>query len=295
MKLLIYISILLLSVITTANAQFVKNNNLSKVEFYVQKNELDSAKKYIDIASKESQFINDTKTWFYKSMIYKELYKLKEKELLISPLRDETTTSLQQLLLVDTNKTYQSQTESLIKYISSTYYNDAARALTVPDIEVAKVNFKFYHTLISLSGMDKKVIQENIIQFKFALATAIGVIDEETALDSTQKETLKNIYTEILAIDEQNAAANYNLSLLYYNEGVDLANNIDYDSDFDELLEVQDKIASLFSNALPYMLKVYQLDYKKEDVLEGLKSIYRGLNDEEKSAYYENELKSIKK
>jgi hypothetical protein len=58
MKLLIYISILLLSVITTANAQFVKNNNLSKVEFYVQKNELDSAKKYIDIASKESQFIN---------------------------------------------------------------------------------------------------------------------------------------------------------------------------------------------------------------------------------------------
>lgn len=295
MKSFVYISILLLSVITTANAQFVKNNNLSKVEFYVQKNELDSAKKYIDIASKESQFINDAKTWFYKSIIYKDLYKLKEKELLISPLRDEVTTSFQQLLLVDTNKTYQSQAESLIKYISSTYYNDAARALTVPDLEVAKINFEFYHTLTSLSSMDKKVIQENIIQFKFALATAIGTIDEETALDSTQKEALKNIYTEILAIDKQNAAANYNLSLLYYNEGVDLANNIDYDSDFDKLLEVQDKIASLFSNALPFMLKAYQLDYRKEDALEGLKSIYRGLNDEEKSAYYENELKSIKK
>jgi len=83
MKSFVYISILLLSVIATANAQFVKNNNISKVEFYFQKNELDSAKKYIDIASKESQYINDAKTWFYKSIIYKDLYKLKEKELLI--------------------------------------------------------------------------------------------------------------------------------------------------------------------------------------------------------------------
>lgn len=295
MKLFVYILILLLSVITTASAQFVKNNNLSKVEFYLQKNELDSAKKYIDLASKESQFINDTKTWFYKSIIYKDLYKLKEKELLISPLRNEATTSLQQLLRIDTNKTYQPQAESLIKYISSTYYNDAARALTVSNLEVAKINFEFYHKLTSLSNMDKKLIQENTIQFKFALATAIGTIDEETALDSSQKEALKNIYAEILAIDEQNAAANYNLSLLYYNEGVDLANNIDYDSDFETLLKVQDKIAFLFSNALPYMLKAYQLEYRKEDALEGLKGIYRGLNDEEKSAYYENELKSIKK
>lgn len=295
MKLLVYISILLLSVFTTANAQFVKNNNLSKVEFYIQKNELDSAKKYIDIASRESQFINDAKTWFYKSIIYKDLYKLKEKELLISPLRNEVTTSLQQLLLTDTNKTYQAQTESLIKYISSTYYNDAARALSNSDLELAKINFESYKTLSYLSNMDKNSIQTNIIQFKFALATAIGTIDEATVLDSTQKETLKTIFLDILAIDEQNASANYNLSLLYYNEGVDLANNIDYDSDFDKLLEAQDKIASLFSNALPYMLKAYQLDYRKEDALEGLKSIYRGLNDEEKSAYYENELKSIKK
>lgn len=295
MKLFIYILILLLSVVQTANAQLISDNNLSRAEFYFQKNELDSAKKYINLVVREEAYINNPKAWFYKGLIYKEQYKLKEKQNLVSELRNEATNAIFKFYTLADNDEFKPQVEVLVKYISATYYNDAARALANSDLETAKTNFNYYKELTKVANLSKATVQDNEIQFKFAFATAIMKINEATALDSSQKETLKTIYNEILAIDSNNAQANYNLSLLYYNEGVDISNNIDYDADFETLLKTQDKIADLFAKALPYMLKAYYANYKKEDVLEGLKSIYTGLNNEEKSVYYENELKSIKK
>lgn len=293
MKRLIYILSLLFAVTTTVNAQFVQNNSMSKSEFYIQKAEFDSAQKYIDIAATQEEYAKEAKVWFYRSFIYKEQYKTKEKQELNSPLRNECATSIHELYKIDTANTYSSQAEPLVKYISSTYYNDAARAINSEDYKLASQNFNQYKQLKTLISTDKNILKEHEIQFKFAMATAISKGQDK--VDSTQRHQLTVIYKEILAIDQNNPSANYNLALLYYNEGVDIVNNMDYDMEFETLMATQEKIANLFNEALPFMLKAYESDYRKEDTLEGLKNIYYGLNDTEKSNYYKQELESLQK
>lgn len=293
MKRLIYILSLLVAVTTTVNAQFVQNNSMSKAEFYIQKAEFDSAQKYIDIAATQEEFAKQAKVWFYRSFIYKEQYKTKEKQDLNSALRNECATSIHKLYKTDTANTYLDQAEPLVKYISSTYYNDAARAINNENYQLASQNFSKYKQLQTLINTDKNTLKEHEIQFKFAIATAISKGQDK--VDSTQRNQLITIYKEILAIDKNNPSANYNLSLLYYNEGVDIVNNMDYDMEFESLMATQEKIANLFNEALPYMLKAYESDYRKEDTLEGLKNIYYGLNDTEKSNYYKQELEAVQK
>ena len=293
MKRLIYILSLLVAVTTTVNAQFVQNNSMSKAEFYIQKAEFDSAQKYIDIAATQEEFAKESKVWFYRSFIYKEQYKTKEKQELNSALRNECATSIHKLYITDTANTYLSQAEPLVKYIASTYYNDAARAINNEDYLLANNNFAQYKDLQTLINVDKATLKNHEIQFKFAIATAISKGQDK--IDSTQRNQLITIYKEILAIDQNNPSANYNLSLLYYNEGVDIVNNMDYDMEFENLIATQEKIADLFNEALPFMLKAYESEYRKEDTLEGLKNIYYGLNDTEKSNYYKQELESLQK
>ena len=55
-----------------------------------------------------------------------------------------------------------------------------------------------------------------------------------------------------------------------------------------------DHCVSLFLKALPYMLKAYDLNFRRKDVLEGLVGIYYGLNDDEKYEKYKAELDALK-
>lgn len=295
MRNLIYILISISSGFFSLNAQIIRDDNISRVEFYIQKGEMDSAKKYINLTLNQANYAQSPKAWFYKSYIYKELYKNHEKDNLSSPLRNESTIALKKTYTLEAIDSFIPQLESLIKFISSTYYNDIAKSLANFDFELAKINFENYKSLSELSVLLKEKIVENEIQFLFAYSTKLMIMNDETKLDSVQKKTLAAIYANILALDSNNAAANYNTSLLYYNAGVDIANNIDYDADFEELLATQDTIVKLFSQALPYMLKAYKANYKMEEVLEGLKFIFIGLNNLEKSAYYEEKRNNLNK
>ena len=112
---------------------------MSKAEFYIQKAEFDSAQKYIDIAANHEEFTKQAKVWFYRSFIYKEQYKTKEKQDLNSSLRSECAISIDKLYKIDTANTYLTQAEPLVKYIASTYYNDAARAINNEDYKTALI------------------------------------------------------------------------------------------------------------------------------------------------------------
>lgn len=134
------------------------------------------------------------------------------------------------------------------------------------------------------------------VKFKMALASMLNrPADTELGLDSTQKDYVKKLYTEILEIDTNNPGANYNLATLYYNEAADIINNMDYDMDIMELNKVQDYCIDIFLKGLPYMKKSYDLRYKQKETLIGLSNIYYGLNDIEKSEQYKKELEELEK
>jgi hypothetical protein len=275
--------------------QFVGKDNLSISLFYMQKAELDSAKKYIDLAAVATDLKSTSKTWYYRGFIYKELYKKREKENKTSPLRLISIESFQKMLTLEGKDEFSESANKILKYQASTLYNDAARLLDPENYETAIVNYdKFRSTMLLIDS--KTDLRSRDIKFKLALASMLNRPAETSAgLDSNQTEQVKSLYKEILILDPNNPAANYNIAILFYNEAADIINTMDYDMDIMKLNEVQDHCIEIFLEGLPYMKKSYVLNYKLRETLIGLSNIYYGLNDLEKSDAYKKELEDLEK
>jgi len=299
----IYILFIVSVLTSSAFAQFVGRDNLSVSLFYLQKNELDSAKKYIDLASTNDDLKETAKTWYYRGFIYKELYKKREKEDKTSIFRRTSIESFEKMLSLEDIEEFTQSAAKILKYEASTLYNDAAKILYdeeagLLDPENYKIAIKSYDffrkTMLLIDSNANLSVRD--IQFKLALASILNRPSEgKTEIDSAQAHQVKNIYLEVLALDTNNPAANYNIGILYYNEAAEIINNMDYDMDIMGLNEVQDYCIEIFLKSLPFMKKSYDLNYKRRETLIGLSNIHYGLNDIEKSDYYKNELEELEK
>jgi hypothetical protein len=289
----LYILSLILLVGNIAKAQFVGKDGVSKALYYLQKPELDSAKKYIDEASLDSTINKEPKTWYYRGFIYKELYKTNEKDDKNSSFRLEGIASLKKLLDIDTKEEFTESSSKMLTYLASTLYNDAARSLTPETYQLAEQNYAKYRETMLLSNPLVELTQQDI-KFKLALASMLNQSAlQGNNLDSSKVEQVKSIYKEVLELDTNNGSANYSIGIIYYNEAVDIINNMDYDMDLEKLNELQDVCIDLFLNALPYMKKSYSLGYNRRETIIGLKNIYHGLNDEVNEKIYKEELETL--
>lgn len=289
----IYILFLILLFTQLAFGQFIGKDAVSKALFYLQKSELDSAKKYIDEADFDQELITQPKTWYYKALIYKDLYKLNEKDDKNSPLRLTAVASLKKLNEVDANKEFKESGQKMMTYLASTFYNDAARSLNPSSYKNAEDYYAKYRELTLLSSSETDLSQQDI-KFKLALASMLNQdLERQPKKDSLKVLEVRNLYQTVLSLDTNNGSANYNIGIIYYNEAADLINNMDYDMDLEKLNEMQDICINLFLQALPYMKKSYELDWNKKEAIIGLGNIYHGLNDTEKEEFYKKELKDI--
>jgi len=186
-------------------------------------------------------------------------------------------------------------TNKILKYEASTLYNDAARMLDPANYKLAENSYFMFKKTMLLA--DPTVdLKSRDVKFKLALASMLNRPSETAKeLDSAQSALVKELYLEVLVLDENNPAANYNLAILYYNDAADVINNIDYDIDLIELDKIQDYCTETFLKSLPYMLKSYSLQYKRKETLVGLSNIYYGLIDMEKSEFYKKELEDMEK
>jgi hypothetical protein len=286
----IYILLILAMLTGSIFGQFIGRDNLSVSLFYFQKTELDSAKKYVDLAVLDEGLATQAKTWYYRGYIYKDLYKTKEKENAASPYRLVSIASFEKMMISEGKETYLSNANKMLSFQASTLYNDAARMLDSASYSLAKSNFESYKKTVLL--VDSSVnVSERVIKFKLAFASKLngsGKVDVE--LDSTQIVQIESLFLQVLEIDSNNATANYNLAILYYNEGADIINELDYDLDLIAFIRVQDLCIELFLKGLPYMKKSYDLNYKRRETLVGLSNIYYGLSDKETSDFYKEEL-----
>jgi hypothetical protein len=289
----IHILFLTLLVTQLGFGQFIGKDAVSKALFYMQKSELDSAKKYIDEADLDSELITQPKTWYYKALIYKDLYKQNEKDNKDSPLRLTSVESLNKLNNIDASKEFTESAHKMMTYLASTFYNDAARSLNPQTYKNAEDYYEKYRELMIIASPSTDLVQQDV-KFKLALASMLNQhLERQGSRDSSKVVEIKIIYKDIINLDQNNGSANYNLGILYYNESVEIINKMDYDMDLERLNELQDICIDLFMKSLPYMLKSYELGYNVKETLKGLENIYHGLNDTEKEEFYKKILKDL--
>lgn len=288
MKKLLYISILMF-IAQLAMGQ----NKLSNALYSLKNNELDKAKQLIDAAAVDSMFMNRPETWYYMGHIYKGLFQRDESTDLNSPLRVASINGFKKSIDIDPNGSLSESSRKGIKYLATTIYNQAASTFSGETYKTAIKSYEYHKEVMSYAYPDVDFTDKDIM-FKLGLASIFNRLAEIDSVNSSNHIVdAEKVYIEVIALDSDNISANYNLGIIYYNQGVDIVNNMDYSLDLMELTIIQDDIIGLFKKSLPYMKKAYDLNPTRKETLISLQGIYFSLNDIPQSELYKKELELL--
>ncbi len=263
-----------------------------------QAGDLPKAQELIEIAVDDDNFNKITKTWYFRGYIYKDLYKqAKEGQSKKQSFeyRDASVESFRTTVELEPQGELVEDCNNSLKYLSSTIYNDAAFALDTNNFEDAQRLYDQYQDITTVTNPEMDLTQRTI-EFKLYKANKYSALFDAASTEEDKEkysQKVTEVYKEVLSLDSNNISANYNLAIHFYNQGVNIIENMDYDTDFETLFAIQAQVMELFGAALPYMKKAYQLNPKRKETLVGLSGIYFGLNDIEKSEYYQEELKKL--
>lgn len=258
--------------------------------------ELDSAQLFIDEAITQDGGVDDAQTWTYRGYIYKAIYKANERSNPNSPARLTSIESYKKSITLKNEGLSQEQSLQGITYLSKTFYNDAVRALNAKNHEQAIKNYGEYKEV-------KKYIEpmhsfkEEDIRFYNILASSVYTVlyDSDREENAAFFNKAIEAYIDVLQLDSNDYNANYNTGVLYYNKGVNNIKNLDPEAPIPIIVGTQDECVVLFKKALPYMLKAYDLNPKRREVLIGLSGIYFSLNEIDKSNHYNKLLEELDK
>lgn len=289
MKRLIYISILFFFTISVAFGQ----NKLANAHYSLKQKEYQKAKELIDAAAVDTNFMDLPATWYYKGHIYKELFKESEADDMNSPMRKESIQGFKKCIELEPDGQYAESAKKGIKYLSTTIYNQAASAFNEETYTEALSVYEYSKEVLKFAYPETDFTDKDIM-FDLGLAAIKNAMAEKDTVNAeTYISEAEAIYKGVLELDSNNISANYNLGIIYYNQGVEIVNNMDYSLDLMELTMIQDEIIVLFRKSLPYMKKAYDLNPTRKETLIGLQGIYFSLNDIPKSELYKKELEAL--
>ncbi|MEX2379871.1 MAG: tetratricopeptide repeat protein [Vicingaceae bacterium] len=269
-------------------------NKLTNAVHSLKNNELEKAKELIDAAAIDPMFKDMAATWYFRGNVYKELFKKHESNDKQSNYRSKSVDYFKKSIEMDTSSQYEDNSRQNLRYLAETIYNHAAVSFTTTSYPIAMSNYSKYKEILSYAYPSTDFKEKDIL-FHLALANTFSKIAEEdsASADMYTKKAKEN-YEKVLTLDSNNVSANYNIGIIYYNQGVEIVNNMDYSLDLEQLNQIQDQVIELFKKSLPYMKKAYDLDPKKKETLIGLQGIYYSLNDIPKSEAFKKELELLK-
>jgi hypothetical protein len=292
LKILITLAGLLLLFRTEAQAQHEK---LAYAVSHVQSGEVDKAKSAIDSAVADPVTSTNYEAWYLKGYIYRELYKKYDAPTRALGYRTEAVDALKKSILLDSAKQNLDVNRQNLRAIAGTFYNDAVSFMDTTNCEKAVKYYNLFRETMVLAEPQFN-FEKRDIEFKLALATQYTKLYDSNRKKNEQYFTkTKDLYADILKIDPNNVRANYNMGLLYYNQAVNIINEMDYDVDIFTLSNTQDNTIVLFKQSLPYMEKAYQLDPQRKETLIGLSGIYFSLNEEEKYKFFQSKAQEVEK
>ena len=281
----LFISLLFCS----AQAQNILDKSFKKY----QGGELKEAQVLIDSALTSELYAAENVTWYLKGFVYKDLFIESQNEPLAEDLRKTSLAAFRQLIKMDTSGQYKEEVIQNLKFLATTYYNDAMRLLKQLDFRGANT---FYSNFIAIySPINDGSFSLLDSELKFHLAVGSGYVQKQKS-DSLNDYSQLAIaaFEHVLQLDSMNKDANYNIGVIYYNEAVNRILQLDYD-DIDILAfgKFEDETIALFKKSLPYMRRAYQTDDQDKNILEGLAGIHFSLREFEISDKYKRELSAI--
>jgi hypothetical protein len=265
-------------------AGYAQNNNFLKAYNCMQRGSIDSAKTFIDIAMLEPDNKKSAESWLVRGFIYKELYKKYQIENIKSPFRDTAVNDL--LLSYRLDSTTAENKENIVgslNYLAASYYNEAEGLMDSISFHLAIYRYNKFKYLMKRIGHT-----QNLNTFDVRFYDALGNIYSGhffsvSAFSSKKKylDSARKSYDAVLAINPDDFSANYGIGRLYYNQAVNIINNLPIEASIDSVNSAQDTCIHLAKMSLPYMQKAHLLEPLKLDPVIGLEGDNVMLHNEE--------------
>lgn len=278
----IHIALLLILLMPSAWAQ---QDVLAEALRKYQAGALNESRALVDEAVGSERYARDPEAWLLRGFILKDLYKARSGDAVGDSLRDEALASLATCMDLDTGQVYHDNAVQAYDFLTKTCYNDAANALNEMRPEKAEalyIKFKRYAERTNALADPRT----KDIEFYNALGTVHTKLYNQDREDLTWYDRAVSTYRDVLEMDAENYGANYNLATLYYNRGVYNIQRVDVENDLPSLQRIQEVSREFFLQALPYMLKAFEMNPKRKETLLGLEGIYYSLQDPERSDHY---------
>ena len=284
---------------------FAQRDSVDKATFIFEDQTLPAetrtkqALELIDKAITHPECANNGYSWCVRGFIYKEWYKTFEAQNKKSKTRLDAVDHLKKSLELyksDTTKFASETRNSLrvaLKWLGSTFYNDAVTSFDTINYKTSILNYDKYKECMLVFDPNYN-IRPYEINFKNVLAGQYGTIFRNNIKANQRFFGMAEImYKEVITLDTNNWGANYNLSMLYYNYGVDIINSMDIELPIMDVDKIQDEARELFKKALPYARRAETIKPKHRDVFTCLQGIYFSLYESEKSDEYKAKLELI--
>lgn len=244
-------------------------------------------------AADDTSITNNPYIWQTKGLIYKELYKKKEKLNKNSPYRVLAFDCLKKSIALDKSSQHLKSNVNAIKFLSYTFKNDA--------MDTTKIDLNSYNTgLENFTKYTQSIkfvnpsINTQADEIEFFNHMGLNYFTEFNKNNSpVYAEMIKKSFDKVLELDSNNYRANYNLGILYHNQAVEIINRTDYDVDINKLDAIQDEAIVLLRKSLPFMKKAYELNPNRKETILGLQGIYYALNDYEKSSEFKAKMEGL--
>lgn len=287
--------LLLASLVLSLSAYAQPAETYEAYQTYQQK-DYNRAAELIDTAISLEEGKQDPLTWHIRGFIYKDIYNSEGDAGRDSKYRTEAVDAFLTAIKLDKKKEYFDNNIKSLRYLASSYYNDAVLIIRERNKETVHKSEEFYNTYKSIMEVcdeNFNSTERDIIYYK-ALATCHRKIyEQDRAQNKAYLQKALDNYAYVLSLDPSDYGANYNTAINLYNEGAYGIEQIDSEAKIPTIVKVQAVSVELFRKSLPFMLKAHELDSTRRETLIGLRGIYLSLNDNEKAEKYKVLLEQI--
>ena len=266
---------------------------------YKQK-EYAGAKSYLDtVIQKCPERKDDAYYWHISGFINLDIFKLVDNRSPVSKSRELAVNSFLNSKKLDNKDKYSDHNSQALKFLASTYYNDAILILQNMDtlhFEEIKSFYQKYKDITSAISPDYKFDQKEIeINYGLGMLYKAKYENNKRGYRNYMDSSI-SCFNRAITINPNDYSSNYNLGIIYHNLGVDIIlDDLEIDADLEKVIIMQEKAIGYFSQALPYLKKVYSMEPTDKAIVQGIAAVYYSLNDMEKHVEFMNVLKELDK
>lgn len=261
-----------------------------------QEKNLEAAKTKITEALSTAEESEDAYSWYVAGFIYKECYKSLETGKRESPYRILAAEHFEKSLELDKPKNHIVNIRIGLKFIATTYYNDALmrlREMDNGDETAAEKDFNMFRKLMRTAEPGCDLNQYDKDYHQTAGQQFFDLWKQNPDNEDLSKKSLGH-FEEAILKDQDDCMLYYNVGVLQYNRAVFLYRSIDSNTELDVLMDIQIRASGLLkSEALPAMQKADTLCPQHGEILKGLLYIHKGLEHESDVKYFKEEIERL--